>query len=475
MIDRYWPLSHGRVVTSPFGWRNGEWHAGVDFGRLGGSAGMAVFAVQSGTVIYAGRADGYGGDATGLAGWLVIDSDDSQGSGVWEYGHIVRLAGINVGSRVSAGQQIAIINPDTNTNGGSARDPIAPHLHVSWMPYAYDPNTKRDPLPQLDKALDPGSKAVQDLIDGFYSALTGANDSNPKPTGPVSGPLSDPVTKRMPCNNRNPGRNGKGYRWIAVHTQEGGRTAVSLCQFCIDSLKLTGNPVAYNRVVDDIDTIESVADGDGPWSASNANDYALHICLAGSYAAWSRGKWLETDASDGKNEDAELTRAARQIAYWCQRYNIPAAYIGGRGIPWGYDGICGHMDFGVWGGGHHDPGPNFPWDELIRRVKAFLAGATPTPAPAPVPVGPGGGKPVDVPASPYFTGLLYVGSTGPQVSELQRRLKAAYAAYAGHLAIDGMFGPLTDAAVREFQRRSKLVVDGIVGPQTAAALKLRKV
>lgn len=456
MADRFWPLGVGRVVTSPFGWRDGKWHSGTDFGRDGGSAGMPVFAVQSGTVIYAGRADGYGGDATGLAGWLVIDSDDSQGSGVWEYGHIVRLSNLNVGSRVTAGQQIAIVNPDINTNGGSAAYPIAPHLHVSWMPYAYDPNTKRDPVPQLAGAREPSPPPKATTV------LTTA----PAPAGAV---LSDPVTKRMLCNNRNQGRNGKGFRWIAVHTQEGGRDAVGLCQFCAD------NEVSYNRVVDDRDTIELVADSDGPWSASNANDYALHICLAGSYAAWSRGKWLETDAADGKNEDAELTRAARQIAYWCQRYNIPPTYIGGRGIPWGYDGICGHMDFGVWGGGHHDPGPNFPWDELIRRVKAFLAGSTPAPTPAPVPVGPGGGKPVAPAASPYFTGLLYIGSTGPQVAELQRRLKAAYAAYAGHLAVDGDFGPLTDAAVREFQRRSKLVVDGVVGPQTAAALKLKRV
>jgi cell wall-associated NlpC family hydrolase len=39
------------------------------------------------------------------------------------------------------------------------------------------------------------------------------------------------------------------------------------------------------------------------------------------------------------------------------------------------------------------------------------------------------------------------------------------------LAVDGVFGPLTRAAVMTFQRREGLVVDGIVGPITRAALQ----
>lgn len=283
--------------------------------------------------------------------------------------------------------------------------------------------------------------------------------------------LADPFNLAMWSPNRYSPRSGGTPRWIAVHTQEGGRTARDLASF----LDNPASQVSYHAVNDDHDNIKVVAEGDTPWSASNANGYAFHICLAGSYAAWSRGKWLETDASDGKNEDAELTSAAKIIAWWCRKYDIPAEYIGGNGIPWGRDGICGHMDFGVWGGGHHDPGPNFPWDELIRRVKAFLAGSTPAPLPTPIPVGSGGGAPVNPATSGYFAGYLYQGSTGVQVSELQRRLKAAFASYAGALPVDGDFGPLTDAAVREFQRRSGLTVDGIVGPQTAAALKLKVV
>jgi N-acetyl-anhydromuramyl-L-alanine amidase AmpD len=69
--------------------------------------------------------------------------------------------------------------------------------------------------------------------------------------------------------------------------------------------------------------------------------------------------------------------------------------------------------------------------------------------------------------------LLERGSSGELVAGVQRRLKHAYRAYAGNLAIDGVFGPATEAAVREFQRRTPgLDVDGVVGPLTAAALRL---
>ncbi|ALX66334.1 peptidoglycan-binding protein [Microbacterium sp. XT11] len=64
------------------------------------------------------------------------------------------------------------------------------------------------------------------------------------------------------------------------------------------------------------------------------------------------------------------------------------------------------------------------------------------------------------------------GDKGPHVLALQTRLKTAYSLYAGKLALDSDFGPATERAVKEFQRRAGLAVDGIVGPNTWKALGL---
>lgn len=64
--------------------------------------------------------------------------------------------------------------------------------------------------------------------------------------------------------------------------------------------------------------------------------------------------------------------------------------------------------------------------------------------------------------------LLRRGSRGPQVRDLQRRLTELRYSPG---PVDGIFGPMTEQAVRAFQRDSGLVVDGIVGPRTRANLE----
>ena len=53
-----------------------------------------------------------------------------------------------------------------------------------------------------------------------------------------------------------------------------------------------------------------------------------------------------------------------------------------------------------------------------------------------------------------------------KITQLQEMLNAG----GGGLEVDGVFGPRTAEAVRNFQRENNLQVDGIVGPQTLAAL-----
>lgn len=181
--------------------------------------------------------------------------------------------------------------------------------------------------------------------------------------------MIDPgVTKVMNRGGNNgPRDNDEG---IGCHTQEGGNgDAVGLANFCI------GAGVSYNFVVDDVDTVLLVNDDRAPWAAVEANEWGVHLCFAGSFASWSRGKWLSTDTSDGLNEDAMLWRGARVVAAMSQKYNFPLEWIGNGGAtgwPRGR-GVCGHVDFGVRGGGHTDPGAGFPKDELIRRARSLLA------------------------------------------------------------------------------------------------------
>jgi N-acetylmuramoyl-L-alanine amidase len=61
-----------------------------------------------------------------------------------------------------------------------------------------------------------------------------------------------------------------------------------------------------------------------------------------------------------------------------------------------------------------------------------------------------------------------VGSRGEQVKEIQRRL-INWGYLKGGVA-DGIYGPVTRAAVMWFQEKNRITVDGIVGAQTAEKL-----
>ena len=100
-----WPVSG--PVTSPFGWRWGRMHEGID---IAVPTGTPVAAAASGRVIYAGWMGGYGN-------LVVID----HGGGLaTAYGHNSAIAVAN-GSSVSQGQTISY--------AGSTGHSTGPHVH----------------------------------------------------------------------------------------------------------------------------------------------------------------------------------------------------------------------------------------------------------------------------------------------------------------------------------------------------------
>jgi len=100
-----WPV--GGPITSPFGWRWGRMHEGVD---IGVGYGTPIRAAASGTVIYCGWESGYGN--------LVVL--DNGGSLATAYGHQSSIA-VSCGQQVEQGQVIGYV--------GCTGHCFGPHLH----------------------------------------------------------------------------------------------------------------------------------------------------------------------------------------------------------------------------------------------------------------------------------------------------------------------------------------------------------
>jgi murein DD-endopeptidase MepM/ murein hydrolase activator NlpD len=94
-------------ITSPFGWRWGRMHEGID---IGVGYGTPIHAAAAGTIIYCGWESGYGN--------LVVI--DHGGNLATAYGHQSSIA-------VSCGQQVA--QGDVIGYVGCTGHCFGPHLH----------------------------------------------------------------------------------------------------------------------------------------------------------------------------------------------------------------------------------------------------------------------------------------------------------------------------------------------------------
>jgi N-acetyl-anhydromuramyl-L-alanine amidase AmpD len=209
------------------------------------------------------------------------------------------------------------------------------------------------------------------------------------------------------------------------------------------------NPMARasaHYCVDADSIVQCVRDQDVAWHAPGANHDGIGIELAGR-ARQSRSDWND------RYSTATLARAATLTAQLCRRHAIPVAWLHAADLRAGKRGLTTHaaVSEAFKRSNHTDPGTAFPFERFLGFVKTALGAPPPAPPLKPAPP------------------TVRRGSTGWHVARLQRLLRLHRLLPEGAL-VDGDFGPVTEAAVRDFQELHGLEVDGVVGPLTWAAL-----
>jgi hypothetical protein len=161
-------------------------------------------------------------------------------------------------------------------------------------------------------------------------------------------------------------RGGSGVRLIVVHTAEGARTIESLGSFFQGNVSASSHTGADDKV----NTVgEYVKRGNKAWTQSEFNPVAVAIELCG-FASWSTAEWKN-------NHDNMLRNCAAWIAEEAAHYGLPINRLSSSEAQGSGRGVCGHNELGSRGGGHWDPGPDFPWDYVIDLARG---GSGPAPS-----------------------------------------------------------------------------------------------
>lgn len=248
-----------------------------------------------------------------------------------------------------------------------------------------------------------------------------------------------------------------GIPYIKGVSDHGTSTKYGIIIHCTDNLASARDEAIYatrrtdgigaHFYADKTEVIQSLDTVVKTWQTGNVgNTVGIGVEIVG-LAEWARDRWLAS---------VDFVKLGKVLAVVARAHGIPPQWLTVAQLKASSQtkGFYTHNDTRLaWGGTTHtDPGPGFPKDVLLGEVKKAL---TPTPTPTDWTV-----------ALIMALPTIKRGATGQLVKNLQGLLRAH-----GHgIAIDGIFGPATESAVRDFQRAHHLTIDGIVGRQTWTAL-----
>lgn len=180
--------------------------------------------------------------------------------------------------------------------------------------------------------------------------------------------------KYVPAKNyQKANRAPKDITLLVIHTAECGEVSTAAENLQSWTAGPNASVASWHYAVDNDSVTQSCLEKDIAWHAGPVNGYSIGIEHAG-YASQGKKGW-EDDYSK-----AVLENSARLAADICHRNGIPIERLSAADLKAGrLSGICGHVDVtnGLSNGkGHTDPGPHFPWDSWLARVRE-LSGIVP--------------------------------------------------------------------------------------------------
>lgn len=138
--------------------------------------------------------------------------------------------------------------------------------------------------------------------------------------------------------------------------------------------------------------------GVGRWFDNPAAQASAHVCNdaegndaryvpderkawhCAAYNSQSLGIEQIGRASQSEWPDAQIKNTAEWVAYWSAKYGIPIRRGAVSNGVVTRSGVLRHMDLGREGGGHSDPGVNYPFTRMLTLAKVIhKAQAPPTP------------------------------------------------------------------------------------------------
>jgi len=230
-----------------------------------------------------------------------------------------------------------------------------------------------------------------------------------------------PTTRWVPASSENfsEGRDGARVTFIVIHASDG-TYAGAESWFRQPRAKVSSHYLIRAR---DGEITQMVAEKDTAFHARGSNRGSIGI-------------EHEFSPRDGIGfTDAQRRSSARLVCAIAHRY----------GIPLDRAHVLGHAE--TPNADHPDPGPQWDWSGYMRLFRGCAGG-------------------VLAPSSGVPEQSLALGARSADVTRLQSALVRL--GYTSH--VTGYFGPITDAAVRRFQRDHGVEAIGVYGARTRAAL-----